>query len=77
MKVQAVTIDLVALGALIANEDSKVQSEFFRGLARELALQKSRYNTQLQWAYVATELTKEERNELRDVLPMLWEEARG
>jgi hypothetical protein len=72
MKVSAVSIDLVALGAMIANDDSKVQAEFFRGLARELALQKSRYNVQLQWAYVADELTKDEKSELENALGMLW-----
>lgn len=74
MKVQAVSVDLVALGAIVANEDSKTQAEFFRGLARELALQKSRYNTQLQWAYVAAELTVDERKELEYCLCMLFPE---
>lgn len=76
MKVSTVSIDLVALGAVIANEDSKVQGEFFRGLARELELQKSRYNTQLQFAYVRDELTADEQKTLADVLTMLWEQPR-
>ena len=72
MKVGAVNIDLVSLGAIIANSDSNDQSAFFRGLARELALQKSRYNVQLQWAYVRDELTKDERDELENAVGMLF-----
>jgi len=74
MKVQAATIDLVALGAQICNEDSTVQAEFCRGLARELALQKSQYNVQVQWDAVGRELTKDERAELKNALSMLWED---
>ena len=71
MKVQTVSIDMEAFGAAFANLDSKEQGAFFHGLAQELKRFESHYSAQLQFGYIAQEITEGDKAILEDVLCML------
>ncbi len=72
MRVRSVNIDMQALGAEFAGMDSSEQANFFKGLARELALWNSSHNIQVQFCFVSDDLNHKEKEELKNALEMLW-----
>ena len=73
MKAEVVEINMELLGAAFARADSNEQVAFFKGLAYELKRFDSYYHKEAQFAYVASELTLDEKKQLQ-VLEILWYE---
>ena len=72
MMIQDVTINMKPFGASFGVADSKEQSAFFKGLAMELKTWKAQSKVQMQFFYVADELTEEEKAILENALSCLW-----
>ena len=66
MKSGAISINPEALGAYFANLDSGDQANFFRGLVAELKLCESQHHVSMQFSYVASDLTDNERGYLEN-----------
>lgn len=68
MKINAVNVDLEAFGAWFANQDSRDQALFFKGLVMELKNWDTRHLASMQFSYVGSELLPEHREFLENVV---------
>ena len=66
MRTGSISINPEALGSYFANLDSSDQAKFFRGLVAELKLWESQHNVSMQFSYVASDLTDNERGYLEN-----------
>jgi hypothetical protein len=72
MKPETVMINMELFGAHFANLGSGEQAAFFKGMAKELSTWDSNFRKQMQFACIAAELKINERDELENVLTMLY-----
>jgi hypothetical protein len=70
-----IEIDYAVLGARLADEDAKLQAQFFHGLARELASWPSHFEQEVQFGSIARLLSKEDRGILANVCAMFQDET--